>query len=81
MYYVLCNPLSANKQGVILSQSLIGKLSDEELEFVDIRTVERYTDFWKRIDFEKDIVAVNENRRASKGSPQRTVGVKLACEM
>ena len=59
MFYVLCNPLSANKQGAVLSQSLVSKLSDEELEFVDIRTVGRYADFWKRIDLEKDTVILS----------------------
>lgn len=59
MYYILCNPLSANKQGAVLSQSLVSKLSDSELEFVDIRTVERYSDFWKRIDLENDTVILS----------------------
>ena len=59
MYYILCNPLSANKQGAVLSQSLVSKLSDDELEFVDIRTVGRYADFWKRIDLEKDTVILS----------------------
>ncbi len=59
MYYILCNPLSANKQGAVLSQSLVSKLSDSELEFVDIRTVERYSDFWKRIDLENDSVILS----------------------
>ncbi|MBE6589619.1 MAG: diacylglycerol kinase family protein [Ruminococcaceae bacterium] len=59
MYYVLCNPLSANKQGAVLSQSLVSKLQDEELEFVDIRTVARYADFWKRIDLQNDTVILS----------------------
>lgn len=59
MYYVLCNPLSANKQGAVLSQTLISKLSDEELEFVDIRTVGRYADFWKRVDFQNDTIILS----------------------
>ncbi|MBQ7335922.1 MAG: diacylglycerol kinase family protein, partial [Clostridia bacterium] len=59
MYYVLCNPLSANKQGAVLSQSLIGKLSNEELNFIDIRTVNDYCDFWKTIDMENDTVVLS----------------------
>ncbi len=56
MYYVLCNPLSANKQGAVLSQSLVGKLPEQELTFVDVRTVEDYADFWKTIDLKNDTV-------------------------
>ncbi len=56
MYYVLCNPLSANKQGAVLSQSLVQKLSEKEIKFVDIRTVSDYSAFWKTINFEIDTV-------------------------
>ncbi len=56
MYYVLCNPLSANKQGAVLSQSLVQKLSEKEIKFVDIRTVNDYAAFWKTINFEIDTV-------------------------
>ncbi len=56
MYYVLCNPLSANKQGAVLSQSLVSKLSDQELKFVDIRTVTDYVAFWNTIDLKNDTV-------------------------
>ena len=56
MYYVLCNPLSANKKGEQLAHNLEGKLPGEELKFIDIRTVEDYSSFWKTIDLEKDNV-------------------------
>ncbi len=56
MYYILCNPLSANKQGAVLSQSLVSKLSDKELKFVDIRTVTDYPEFWNTIDLKNDTV-------------------------
>ena len=59
MYYVLCNPLSANKQGAVLSQSLIGKLPREEVRFIDVLTVQDYSDFWKTIDSEKDTVILS----------------------
>ena len=59
MYYVLCNPLSANKQGAVLSQSLIGKLEREEIKFVDILTLKDYSDFWKTIDLETDNVILS----------------------
>lgn len=59
MYYVLCNPLSANKQGTVLSQSLVGKLPREEIKFVDILTVGEYADFWKTIDCENDTVILS----------------------
>ncbi len=49
MYYILCNPLSANKQGAVLSQSLVSKLSDKEIKFIDIREVGDYAAFWKTI--------------------------------
>lgn len=56
MYYVLCNPLSANKQGAVLSQSLVSKLSKDDLKFIDVRTVEDYAAFWKTIDLGQDTV-------------------------
>lgn len=56
MYYVLCNPLSANKKGAVLSQGLVGKLSNKELQFIDVRAVEDYSAFWKTIDFLNDTV-------------------------
>ncbi len=56
MYYVLCNPLSANKQGAVRSQTLVSKLSDKELKFIDVRTVEDYAAFWKTIDLSNDTV-------------------------
>lgn len=59
MYFVLCNPLSANKQGAVLSQSLISKLPSEELTFVDIREVTDYTAFWKTVDAQKDTVILS----------------------
>lgn len=59
MYYILCNPLSANKQGETLSQSLISKLSDAEVKFIDIRTVEDYATFWQTIDCENDTVVLS----------------------
>jgi len=59
MYYILCNPLSANKQGAVLSQSLISKLSDEEIKFVDIREVKDYSVFWETIDLQNDSVVLS----------------------
>ncbi len=56
MYYILCNPLSANKQGAVLSQSLVSKLSDQEITFVDIRTVTDYPGFWKGVNYDIDTV-------------------------
>ena len=59
MYYVLCNPLSANKQGAVRSQSLVAKLPSEELKFIDIREVSDYSAFWKTIDREQDSVILS----------------------
>ncbi len=56
MYYILCNPLSANKQGAVLSQSLVKKLSDKEINFVDVRTVTDYPAFWKGVNYDVDTV-------------------------
>lgn len=59
MYYILCNPLSANKQGAVLSQSLVSKLSAEEIQFVDIREVSDYSAFWRTIDLKNDDVILS----------------------
>ncbi len=59
MYYVICNPLSANKRGAILSQSLVSKLPNEHLKFVDVRDVADYAAFWNQMDFEEDTVIVS----------------------
>ena len=59
MYYILCNPLSANKQGAVLSQSLISKLSGEDLKFIDIRDVKDYAEFFNTIDMKKDHVILS----------------------
>lgn len=59
MYYILCNPLSANKQGAVLSQSLISKLSGEEIKFIDIRELTDYSNFWKTIDMKNDNVVLS----------------------
>lgn len=59
MYYVLCNPLSGNKQGTVLSQSLISKLPENELKLIDIRTVEDYASFWNTIDLKNDTVVIS----------------------
>ena len=56
MYYVLCNPLSANNQGALLTQVLVEKLSRDDLKFVDVRTIEDYSAFWKNVDLATDVV-------------------------
>ncbi len=77
MYYVLCNPLSANKQGAVLSQSLVGKLQREEVKFVDILTVGDYADFWKTIDLETDTVILSGGDGTLNRFINATVGTKL----
>ena len=59
MYYVLCNPLSGNKQGLVQSQALISKIPENELKFIDIRTVEDYASFWNTIDLKNDTVVIS----------------------
>lgn len=77
MYYVLCNPLSANKQGAVLSQSLIGKLKREDIKFVDILTVGDYADVWKTVDDEKDTVILSGGDGTLNRFINATVGTKL----
>ena len=59
MYYVLCNPLSGNKQGLVQAQALISKIPENELKFIDIRTVEDYASFWNTIDLKNDTVVIS----------------------
>ncbi|MBQ8416303.1 MAG: diacylglycerol kinase family protein [Clostridia bacterium] len=77
MYYILCNPLSANKQGETLSQSLISKLSDAEVKFIDIRTVEDYADFCQTIDCENDTVVLS----GGDGTLNRFINVNEGVEL
>ena len=77
MYYVLCNPLSANKQGAVLSQSLVSKLPTEELKFIDIRTVESYADFWNTIDLDTDFVILSGGDGTLNRFINANVGVTL----
>ena len=77
MYYILCNPLSANKQGAVLSQSLISKLSSEEIRFIDIREVENYAAFWKTIDLKNDIVILS----GGDGTLNRFINANLDTEL
>ena len=56
MYYVLCNPLSANKQGEALAHKLEEKLAGETLKFIDIRSIQDYSTFWSTIDTANDSV-------------------------
>ncbi|MBQ9796435.1 MAG: diacylglycerol kinase family protein [Clostridia bacterium] len=77
MYYVLCNPLSGNKQGAVLSQSLISKLPENELKFIDIRTVEDYASFWNTIDFKNDTVVIS----GGDGTLNRFINSNLDAEL
>lgn len=56
MYYILYNPLSANKQGEALSKALSEKLKNEELTYVNILTIEDYAAYWTTIDMANDTV-------------------------
>ncbi|MBQ9773692.1 MAG: diacylglycerol kinase family protein [Clostridia bacterium] len=59
MHHILCNPLSANKQGEALTQALIGQLGDVAYRIVDIRTVKSYAELWLEIDMENDTVILS----------------------
>lgn len=77
MYYVICNPLSANKRGAILSQSLVSKLPDEHLKFVDVRDVADYGALWSTIDPERDTVIVS----GGDGTLNRFINANTECDL
>ncbi len=77
MYYVLYNPLSGNKQGMTLSQAAFSKLPENELKWMDIRTVEDYSAFWKTIDLENDTVVIS----GGDGTINRFVNANIGTEL
>ena len=59
MYYILYNPLSANKQGLEYSNLLLGSSVPADAKMIDVSSIIDYADFWANIDFEKDTVVLS----------------------
>lgn len=59
MYYVLYNPLSANKQGMEYSRKLLGNSVPEDAKMIDISKLDGYADLWASIDLENDTVILS----------------------
>lgn len=59
MYYILYNPLSANKQGLEYSNLLLGSSVPADAKMIDVSSIIDYADFWANIDFEKDTIVLS----------------------